>query len=111
MVIFPCYDVNCGTDFALTLNRIIKQSSMALLRPVKKGETHNTSWELTEYLPTDVCIKEEERYKVAKRMFDADNDIVYIYYWCDLDEKARSYESFTITRKDADYMDLHPLSY
>ena len=95
----------------ITLNRIIKQNSMALLRPVKKGETHNTSWELTEYLPTDVRIKEEERYKVAKRMFDADNDIVFIYYWCDLDEKARSYESFTITRKDADYMDLHPLSH
>ena len=39
---------------------------MALLRPVKKGQTHNTSWELTEYLPTDVRIKEEDRYKVAK---------------------------------------------
>lgn len=99
-----------GIDIAITLNRIIKQSSMALLRPVKKGQTHNTSWELTEYLSTDVRIKEEDRYKVAKRMFDADKEIVFIYYWCDLDEKAHSYESFTITRKDADYMNLSPLS-
>ena len=43
-------------------------------------------------------------------MFDADKEIVFIYYWCDLDEKAHSYESFTITRKDADYMNLSPLS-
>lgn len=69
---------------------------MAMLRPLTKKILNGCS---VEYMHSkEVFINEEERYEVAKRMFEEDRELDYIYYFSDWAVAHNAFYTYPISR-------------
>ena len=57
---------------------------MAFLRPMTHQALIDDKYDINS---RDIHIKEKDRYSVAKRMFEEDEEILFFYYWNDIDEE------------------------
>ena len=75
---------------------------MAFLRPITQSvlDGDGTTDDMRK---KDVHIKEADRYIVSKQMFDADKNIIYIYYFNDDAERNNRFYTFPITRESVAY--------
>lgn len=54
--------------------------------------------DIDEVYINKIPINEEERYKVAKKMFDEDSKILYFYYFSDYAEQNNRFYDYPIQR-------------
>jgi hypothetical protein len=54
--------------------------------------------DIDEIYINKIPINEEERYKVAKKMFDEDSKILYFYYFSDYAEQNNRFYDYPIQR-------------
>lgn len=57
---------------------------MAFLRPITKQALTDVHYDIKS---RDIHIEEKDRYDIANKLFKEDSNILFFYYWNDIDEK------------------------
>lgn len=73
---------------------------MAFLRPITQQALTDVKYDIKS---RDIHIEEKDRYSMAKKIFEEDKDILFIYYWDDADEMQGG--GYTYPIENDDYLD------
>ena len=77
---------------------------MAMLRPMTEKKLTDISADIHD---GEVMVDEGKEYEVADKLFSADPNIIFFYYWNDADLSADGFYSYPIDRKDVELWKIY----